>query len=191
MEKKEIRAFVYEQRRRQTALELQKNSQIICARITHTEAFQKTPCIYAYMAAKGEVGLAELLKVAWQRGKRVAVPKVVGNELEFFYISSYQEVQPGYFGILEPTTTALANEEDALMIVPGVAFDRKGHRCGYGKGFYDRYLKRHTKHKTLSPAFDFQIMEDVPVEEHDRLLQAVFTETQEWYIGDGLSDETC
>ena len=72
--------------------------------------------------------------------------------------------------ILEPDPVVCAcldEEEDALMIMPGVAFDTKRHRIGYGGGFYDRYLQEHKKHPTAAAAFDFQLFDEVPYESTD------------------------
>ena len=65
----------------------------------------------------------------------------------------------------------------ALFLVPGVAFDKDRHRCGYGKGFYDRYLSRHTQHATVAMALDFQIVETVPSDVYDICPQMLITPT--------------
>ena len=70
-----------------------------------------------------------------------------------------------------------AADETALLLVPGVAFDKDRHRCGYGKGFYDRYLSRHTQHATVAMALDFQIVETVPSDVYDICPQMLITPT--------------
>lgn len=97
----------------------------------------------------------------------------------FYEITSMDDLEPGYFGILEPKEgLAKATGEDGLMIMPGVAFDPFRHRVGYGGGFYDRYLSVHTKHSTAALAFEFQMLEEVPVEPTDLLPDVVITEGQ-------------
>lgn len=178
MGKKEIRRQVFARRRQLPAGELERKSRIICEKIMATEQWKEADCVYAYMDCKGEVCMRTLLEAAWAQGKRVAVPKVSGRDMQFFYISSYEDVAPGYYDIPEPVGGEEAFCETALMIMPGVAFDEKLHRCGYGGGFYDRFLSIHTELKTVAPAFDFQIVPKVPSEAFDLSPQMVITETK-------------
>lgn len=178
MEKKEIRKLVFAKRKEQTTESLQEKSQKICERIIRMEAFQKADCIYTYMDYNGEVCMRPLIEEAWRLGKKVAAPKVDGEEMDYYYISSYADVHPGYFHIPEPDAVNPAQDEEALLIVPGVGFDAKRHRCGYGKGFYDRYLSKHTAHTTVAAAFAFQIMDEVPSDAHDICPQYLVTEEQ-------------
>jgi 5-formyltetrahydrofolate cyclo-ligase len=178
MEKKDIRKEVFARRKALKDQDRLEKSEIICEKIMSTSLWKDAACIYAYMDCKGEVCMRPLLEAAWKEGKRVAVPKVFGTEMRFFYIHSYEDVEPGYYSIPEPTGGEEADCPDALMIMPGVAFDDKRHRCGYGGGFYDRFLEAHPALLTIAPAFDFQIMEQVPAEIFDRLPQMVVTETR-------------
>lgn len=176
MEKKEIRALVFARRRELGEEERQQKSAAICEQIIRMEEFQNADCIYTYMDYNGEVCTKKLIEEAWRLGKRVAAPKVQGEEMAYYYISSYDDVKPGYFGIPEPDAVNPAQEEHALLIVPGVGFDRERHRCGYGKGFYDRYLSRHPHHTTVAVSFEFQVVEAVPSAPHDICPQYLFTE---------------
>lgn len=177
MEKKEIRKQIFSRRRQMTDEELQGKSSVICDRIMATEQWKSASCIYAYMDCKGEVCMRPLLEAAWSTGKRVAVPKVFGKEMRFFYIHSYEDVAPGYYDIPEPFGGEEAFCEDALMIMPGVAFDKNRHRCGYGGGFYDRFLCIHKDLKTIAPAFDFQIVGEVPADSYDIFPELLITES--------------
>ncbi len=175
MEKEQIRKEILAKRRGLTAEDIQRESHAICQRIQSMEVFQQAEALYAYMDCKGEASVRELMEEAFRQGKRVAVPKVEGREMKFYYIQSFEECEPGYFGIPEPVTGREASDEDALMIMPGVAFDGRRHRVGYGKGFYDRYLSRHRKHATIAAALDFQIVDEIPADEYDILPQKVVT----------------
>lgn len=179
MEKKEIRKEIFKRRKLADAAVSEKNSRIICRKVIETEAFLHASVIYVYMDYNGEVSTKLLIEEAWRMGKRVAAPKVTApGKMKYYYISSYGDVAPGYFQIPEPVTEAEANEEDALLIVPGVAFDKNRHRCGYGQGFYDRYLERHTKHTTIAVAFDYQIVDEVPAGPYDIFPQKLITEKE-------------
>lgn len=176
MEKREIRARIYEKRKGLAADLLEAKSQVICEKLMQLNEFADARTIYVYMDCKGEVSTRPLIEAAWAMGKKVAAPKVDGDEMTYYYISSYDDVAPGYYNIPEPVTENAASDESALLIVPGVAFDQNRHRCGYGKGFYDRYLAAHTNHKTAALAFEFQIADEVPADSHDIFPQYLITE---------------
>ena len=157
-EKKEIRKYIFGKRKEFTQQEAEKYSEKICETL---------------------VSLPEFQEAAWKAGKRVAVPKVTGaHEMKYYYLESFEQLAPGYFQIPEPAWGEEAKDEDAFLIVPGVAFDKNRHRAGYGQGFYDRYLSVHRKHKTAAVAFDFQIVEEVPAEATDIFPDKVITETR-------------
>ncbi len=176
MEKKEIRKLVFQKRKSLNLSELEKNSRKICERIQKMDAFIAADTVYVYMDCKGEVSMRPLIEEAWRLGKKVAAPKVHGDDMTYYEITSYDDVAPGYYDIPEPVTQKKADDETALLIVPGVAFDAKRHRCGYGKGFYDRYLSCHTHHTTVAAAFEFQIMDEIPTSEFDIDPQYLVTE---------------
>lgn len=176
MEKKDIRKLVFSRRKEMSSQELQEKSKKICETVMAMNAFQEASAVYVYMDYNGEAMTGYLIEEAWKQGKRVAAPKVNGNEMSYYYITSYEDVKPGYFGIPEPEAVNPACDEDALLIVPGVAFDAMRHRCGYGKGFYDRYLSVHTNHPTIAIALEMQMMEEVPSDVHDICPQYLVTE---------------
>lgn len=171
--------MIFDRRKAADADTLLENSQIICDKVMQTQAFLTASVIYVYMDCKGEVSVRPLLETAWKLGKKTAAPKVTGKgEMKYYYISSYDEVAPGYYGIPEPITEREAQDEDALLIVPGVAFDKDRHRCGYGQGFYDRYLAAHQAHPTIALAFDFQVLPKIPADPFDVLPQMLITEKE-------------
>ena len=186
MEKKEIRKQVFASRKKLTEAELEAKSRAICEKIIRMDAFAKAKSVYVYMDCKSEVSTKLLIEEAWKLGKTVAAPKVFGNEMTYFEIASYEDVQPGYYDIPEPVTGHAASDDEALLIVPGVGFDAMRHRCGYGGGFYDRYLSRNTKHTTVAVAFEFQIVDEVPTQEHDICPQYLITEDRTFADSDLL-----
>ncbi len=189
MEKQQMRRQVFAMRKAADRLRMMEDSRRICAAVAQTRAFRDAACVYAYLDTAGEVCTRPLLEAAWNLGKRVAAPRVVGEgEMVFSYIRSLADLAFGYRGILEPAAGPAAREERALLIVPGVAFDRQCRRCGYGKGFYDRYLAAHPSHPTIALAFSFQIFQEIPAEPHDMRPQMVVTETGA-YLRD--ADDVC
>lgn len=175
--KKAIRTEIFQRRKKISEEFVIYNSQIICDKICELEEFKKSSCIYTYVDFKKEVMTRGILRKAWEMRKKTAVPKVQEDGLVFYIIDSFEQLKKGYFGIEEPVSGKLADDEHAFMVVPGVAFDKQLHRIGYGKGFYDRYLSNHPKHPTAAVAFDFQIMQEIPCDQYDIRPDQLVTET--------------
>ena len=178
--KKQIRAEVKKYRNESSVESIFENSQKICEQFLDLSEYQKASTIFAYMDCKNEVQTRSIIEQCWNDGKSVAVPKVFGEQMKFYQIFSYDDLEDGYFGIQEPKHENL-NEiicEDGLMILPGVAFDEKRHRIGYGGGFYDRYLELHPGMKKIALAFEFQIYDSVPFEVFDQQPEKIITETR-------------
>lgn len=176
-QKKELRREIQRLRKAHTDEEIHTMSLAVKEQILGLSEYREAKVLYAYMDYKHEVETRDLIRSAWTQGKRVAVPKVLGKEMRFFYITSFEEdLEEGSFGIQEPKESAPAEEENALLLMPGVAFDRMRHRVGYGGGFYDRFLEQHPKLTTVALAFEFQVREEVPFEEFDIRPAKVVTE---------------
>ena len=146
-----------------------------------TEEYREAETLFVYVDCKHETETSDLIRRAWADGKSVAVPRVLGQEMKFFYIHSLEtDLEDGYFGIREPYEKEPADEAadrpGSLMVMPGVAFDEARHRIGYGGGFYDRYLEAHPGLDTIALAFDFQVKEEVPFEPFDILPGKIVTE---------------
>ena len=145
------------------------------------QEYRQAEVIYAYVDCKHEVETSDIIRAAWADGKRVAVPKVLGQDMKFFYITSLEnDLEEGYYGIREPYEKHAADEsgdeEKALMLMPGVAFDEERHRIGYGGGFYDRFLEAHPKLSRVALAFECQVKESVPYEAFDICPEKIVTE---------------
>ncbi|MDO5411672.1 MAG: 5-formyltetrahydrofolate cyclo-ligase [Lachnospiraceae bacterium] len=176
-EKKEVRKMIKQFRDAATDAEVAAMSSKAADFIVSIPEYQKAECVYAYIDYNHEVMTDEIISRAWEAGKRVAVPKVVGKDLIWYYITKFEDVESGYMGIREPKTTLPeAHETDAFFVMPGVAFDKGHHRVGYGGGFYDRYLEKPNTHYKAALAFEFQILDAVPFEAHDILPDAIVSE---------------
>jgi 5-formyltetrahydrofolate cyclo-ligase len=135
------------------------------------------------MACDHEVLSDGLMQQAMASGKQLVLPMVLGDrrDMALYAIEDLRrDVAPGYRGILEPQprrTRAVVPEALDLALIPGVAFDLRGGRLGFGVGFYDRLLSRLARDiPTLGLAFDFQVVPRLPFEPHDMLLKAIVTE---------------
>lgn len=113
---------------------------------------------------------------AWKSDKKVAVPRIQGDIMTFHYITDWKDLKEGFKGILEPFDMSEALDEHPLVIMPGVAFDRRCNRVGYGKGFYDKYLSMHPRSSTIALAFELQLVEQIPIQQNDICPQLLITE---------------
>lgn len=174
-----LRKMIYKKRAALSAEEIADESGKICRKVIALPAFLEADTVYTYIGFRGEVDTRQIIEEAWQLNKTVAVPKVVGWNLTFCELESFEQLTAGYFNIPEPEGCPEAESETAFMVMPGVAFDERCNRIGYGQSFYDRYLKKHVKHPTAALAFDFQIIpEGVPSEETDVRPDILLTQTR-------------
>lgn len=137
--------------------------------------------VFGYAATNEELDPAPALEALLARGARVAYPRVCGPGEMTVHWANASDLAPGYCGILEPRSDAeTARPEDVdLVLVPGVAFDEQCHRLGMGGGFYDRFLAElHPGALVIGLAFDEQLVERVPREDHDVRLDLVVTPTR-------------
>ncbi len=155
------------------------------ARLDHAvyEQVRKSPIftecksVYAYMALSWETGTSEILEYFWSRGMKVAFPKVLDREMEFFEVTSVEDLEEGAFHIMEPKAECpLVDWKDAVILVPGLAFTRDGKRLGKGGGYYDKYLGRYPGHRTAALAYEFQVVSELPAEFHDQPVDDLITE---------------
>lgn len=116
--------------------------------ISHVK-YKSAPTLLTYVSTDIEVDTIRLIEHALSEGKQVAVPKCNYDTttISFYQIYSLNDLFPSKFSLLEPRANSerLINpEQDSICIVPGLSFDRKGHRLGYGKGYYDRFLSNYS-----------------------------------------------
>ena len=166
MNKKELRSLIRQQKRAMTESQICEKSEKLGELFAASAAYRNANTVYGYLPYNQEVRTVAMLERAIADGKRVAVPKVIGDDMKFIYISDLTRVEKGYAGIPEPVDDGpIADDPTALVLMPGLAFDREGHRIGYGGGFYDRFLAQEPDHPTLALCYDFQMMESLETEE--------------------------
>lgn len=180
-EKSEIRTEVLKQRRELPKDQCRADSIVIAKRLLSLKKVQKAETIFLYASYKNEVGTKKLIQKLLSMKKKVALPRVREKEMDFFLIRSWEELVLGYQEILEPDGAGqiVVPTKDDVMILPGVVFDRKGNRIGYGGGYYDRYLEQHanTLPCLIGIGYEMQIFSDIiPAETFDRQVDFVVTE---------------
>ena len=168
MDKSALRKQIREKKRAMTEAQIVEASARLGALFAASEAYQKAGSIYGYLPYNQEVRTVPMLERAIRDGKRVAVPKCYGDEMRFIWMEDLSRVEKGYAGIPEPIEDGpVADDETALVLMPGLAFDPQGHRIGYGGGFYDRFLADEPGHPTLALCYDFQMLPELETEEFD------------------------
>ena len=159
-------------------------SQTIVDRFMQLPEYQQAQTVMFYVDVRTEVRTRQALPAALASGKRIVIPYCVDGELELFHLESMDELELGMYRILEPKAELrgiLAKqtpvEELDLVMVPGVAFDRRGGRTGHGKGYYDKLLE-HALSKTplIALAFECQLFPEIPMQDHDIFMDKVVTE---------------
>ena len=144
--------------------------------------FREAPVVSSFIGYGEEVETEALVRTLMRQGRRLAVPtrRMPGGEPSFAEIVSWEELSPNSLGILEPRREFLrpiAPSAIGLFLVPGLGFDRNGGRLGYGLGFYDRALAGASAEALLAGlCFDFQIVEKVPVADHDLPMDLIISE---------------
>ena len=167
-DKKALRASIRQRKRAMTETEILEKSQRLAQLFFASEAYKNAKTIYGYLPYNQEVRTVPMLERALRDGKRVAVPKVYGDEMRFIYMTDLAAVETGYAGIPEPVADGpVADDPTALVLMPGLAFDPQGHRIGYGGGFYDRFLAAEPDHPTVALCYAFQMVETLPTAEYD------------------------
>ena len=181
--KKEIRAKILKEREALSKEDVAQKSHQIVKRLEELDCFQKAEKLLVYMDFRGEVATGELIRKAWQDGKEVYVPRVAGKTMEFYQIASFDDLEKGAYGILEPKKACRPFEkgdEKVLAILPGSVFDEKKNRIGYGGGFYDRYFEKRLNIVRIAVAYEMQIVEEIETEAFDLPADYVVTEGRVW-----------
>jgi len=181
LEKKQLRQQMKALRAQVSPDQAEIWSRALAQSLFSTQEYRTAKSVFLYLSMPGEVDTMPVLARARADGKRIAVPKVLGKGMSFFWLEPDTVLAPSAFGVLEPENAALARDETALIIVPGLAFRPDGFRCGYGGGYYDRYLAAHPGCPTAALCFDFQITRELEPDEHDIPVQQILTPSRMFF----------
>lgn len=141
------------------------------------------------ISAGREINTEPLIRAMWEQGKRVAVPKCIPKtkEMIFHSITSYSQLETVYFGLKEPVpekTELVRKDEIDLAVIPGLIFDKRGYRIGFGGGYYDRWLSDYSG-ESISLALQMQVGEKIPEESFDLPVKKIITESEVILTSDG------
>lgn len=145
-------------------------------------AIQRRAVVAGFVSIRAELDPEPALSAVRARGAAVAYPRIgQGRPRLQFHIAARDALVPGAFGIWEPPlgSPAVPPDEIAFLLVPGLAFDRAGHRLGFGGGFYDEWLQitgRAPTRPAVGFAYDFQVVDDCPAGPEDAAVDQVVTD---------------
>ena len=176
--KKRLRRDLLEKRKNLPQSLLQEKSGLILRVLLSEKAFANASSVALYFPVNGEVDTRGIFKKCIDLEKKVFFPKTRGSNLVFLRTRNIEELTPGAFAIPEPATDAerARGDELDLVLIPGVAFDFSGNRIGYGKGFYDRFLKEIPRQIRFGLAYRFQVLKSVPSHKTDVKTGRIITE---------------
>lgn len=154
--------------------EIARRSKRVQDFLLNSKEFKSAKVVGAYHAFGSEVRTDLIIEHARALGKKIGLPSVEGDNLTFYELSFGKYLVKGRFGIMEPLPFGPVDRID-LLVVPGIAFDKKGYRLGYGKGYYDKFLAK-KKVALIGLGYSFQLLESLPKGKYDKRLDAIATE---------------
>lgn len=176
-QKNELRKDIRNLKKQVSLDDKKRRSKYIFEKLEKLEDFKNSKIIMAYWSMDDEVFTHDFI-LKWHHKKTIILPVVKGNDLELkLFLGTQNMIKGKSFGINEPTGENFNEPEKIdLIIVPGIAFDKDNNRLGRGKAYYDKLLKT-TKAKKIGVCFDFQLVDSVPVDEHDVKMDLVISNT--------------
>ena len=180
--KNEIRRQILGKRNALSAYEVFKRSLVIQRRVMDLPQYKSAKIIGAYFPIGSEVRTEYLIDSALNSQKVILLPKVASDRIAFSRVFEAdlrdKKMVEGRFRILEPPRSSYnAQKNIDLLMVPGIAFDKYGNRIGYGKGYYDRFIKQNDFRLSIGLGFQFQVLDDaLPYCDFDQRLHAIATE---------------
>lgn len=175
LSKVDVRLVIKQRNKLLSRAEWETQSTTILQRLANHPRFRAAQTVMLFSSLPDEVNTHSFIK-QWAKTKRILLPTVKGDDIVPRLFTTNENMTIGAFGISEPTTNAFDryNEID-LIIVPGMAFDKEGHRLGRGKGFYDRFLSQTNIQSAykIGICLPHQMVEQVPTEAHDIVMDEV------------------
>lgn len=162
-----------------------------------SEAYARCSNIFSFVSFGSEIDTHEIICNALTDKKTIYVPRVQGKQIEFYRLLDFKLLLQSKYGILEPTMDSNLlydpvgsnlhnNKYHNLMLLPGLSFDVKGNRIGYGAGYYDKFLSLHQDNYfyKIAIGYDFQVLDELPAEKYDRRANMIITPSRQVLIHD-------
>lgn len=168
--KKELRRLIKSER--QNIKNKAQKDLLIIQNLFRLDEYKSAETVLCYMSLSDEVATDKIIVESIKNGKNVAVPYCVDSDgnMDFYYIKSFDDLKTGSFGVREPIIEKCKKVESfngAVIILPGLCFDKNGNRLGYGKGYYDRFLQIHSL-ISVGLCYNSLIVENIPTDIYDK-----------------------
>ena len=180
IEKKVLRKKMMKKRSNLSISKKKLKDKSIYNQVINDQDYIAAASVFLFLSFGSEINTKPIVKHALDHGKQVFLPKVVGKNLELFEIEDFENLEKSKYGILEPKACcqAIGNCGIDFILMPGLAFDPSGGRVGYGGGFYDRYistLPNYNEIPKVAIAYNFQVIDEVPMSEYDIPVDRIIT----------------
>lgn len=157
-----------------------QNDEKICKILSECEIYQNAETVLFYASLDDEICVDSVIEDAISKGKKVALPVCTDTDgnMDYYYIHSLDDLITGFFSVREPDTNFCKICHDfsnSICVVPGIAFDKNGYRLGYGKGYYDRFLKK-TALVSVGLCYNELVVEKIPNEKYDIPVDYIITQ---------------
>ena len=176
-----LRKEVLQKRNSLSDSQIIRRSKLIQEKLIGSAEFIESKSIGVYLPIGSEVQTDYIIRNALESDKIVMLPRVIINELHFFIVEKHDYDHDSFdvnkFGIKEPKKTNMKLDFIDLLIVPGIVFDSRGYRIGYGYGYYDKFMAEKNFSRSIGLAYDFQVMKNpIPKFEFDKKIDILITD---------------
>jgi 5-formyltetrahydrofolate cyclo-ligase len=181
--KKELRKRIQNKRNSLPIWDRKKRSKIIAEKFFGTAYYNNSNNILIFYPFRSEIDVTIIIRQALKNKKNIILPRIHDQELKLFYVDNLKkQLERGAYGIMEPIIglcrPAKISDID-LVVVPGISFDKNLNRLGYGGGYYDKLLLHIPEGvKKIALCFDIQVVDSIPVSEHDIKVDILITDTK-------------
>lgn len=179
-DKKSLRLFYKKLRNEMSFQEKEMRDIRIYEKLTQLDEYKNSESVLVYVSSAIEVDTHKIIEYSFKKNKRVLAPRCIPNTnlMEFYEISSFDDLESGAFGIMEPKDKCKRIKtfsSDSCCIVPALAYDKRGYRLGFGKGFYDRFLDKYDG-KKIGLCYNSCVTERLPSDDFDKAADCVITD---------------
>ena len=155
----------------------------IFATLEEQNFFESSEKIFIYVGFGSEITTENFIK-KWINKKQIFVPKIENGKMNLIRLKSWDELAPGHFGVLEPTSSDYYEGKIDLVVTPSIVFDNNGYRLGYGKGYYDKYFSSREYDISVGLSYHKLLQDNVPKEDHDIKVDVIITEEKTFLINE-------
>lgn len=167
-DKATLRNTMRQMRKNLNANEKKQYDERICTHLYEIISVENLHTIHSYIPMGDEVNIGPLIDTLLKEGKTIVTPKALPKrQMENRMFTDWNELENGMYGTQHPAVAQVHDGPYDLFIIPGLAFDEQKNRLGYGSGYYDNFLSKHQQGIKCGIAYPFQMLKQVPIEEHD------------------------